>query len=77
MQFTIITLVFAPVKKIQFAGFPYQSGVVDGDDEVKERLQSGAVSRGVLLNLNKSERKLAAALQSLSAFHFLNMKSIQ
>lgn len=30
----------------------WQSGVVDGDNKVKERLQSCAVSRRVLLNLH-------------------------
>lgn len=32
-------------------GFPYQPGVVDGDNKVKEGLQSCTVSRRVLLNL--------------------------
>ncbi len=39
------------------AGFPYQSGVVDGDNKVKKRLQSCSVSRRVLLNLHTHERQ--------------------
>lgn len=37
------------------AAFSHQSGVVDGDDEVKERLQPCPVPRRILLNLYENE----------------------
>lgn len=42
---------------IQQHVYAYQSFIVDGDDEVKERLQSCTVSWRILLNLRRRERK--------------------
>lgn len=54
------------------AGFPYQSGVIDGDDEVKKRLQSCTVSRRVLLNLHKIESESELLLDCDTHFlHFI------
>lgn len=54
----------------------YQSGVIDGDDKIKKRLQSCPVTRRILLNLktNKQQKRVRG---SNSNSHFCSQKLLE